>query len=106
MPSMLRTLLFKEIPKPPNIGRAIRFDASEPDIRFATGPMHARVIGYLKARGEPLTAKEIAQGIGSSTSRVYVQLKRLVSDHTLSVISVEGFHPEYIVRQPRESLGR
>lgn len=101
MSSILRTILFKEIPKPPNIGRTIKFDVSDPDIRFATGTMHERVLGYLKTRDEPLTAKEIALGIGSTTSRVYVQLKRLVSDRTLSVISVEGFHPEYIIRQRR-----
>ena len=101
MSSMLRTLLFKQIPKTPNVGRTIKFDASEPDIRFATGSMHERVVGYLKARNEPLTAKEIAQGIGSTTSAVYAQLRRLLSDRTLSMISVEGFHPEYVIRQHR-----
>lgn len=101
MSSMVRTLLFKEIQKPPNVGRTIKFDASEPDIRFATGSMHERVVGYLTARNEPLTAKEIAQGIGSSTSAVYAQLRRLLSDHTLSIISVDGFHPEYVIRQHR-----
>ena len=101
MTSILRTILFKEIPKPLNASRTIKFDISEPDIRFATGSMHDRVMRYLTEQDEPLTAKEIAQGIGSTTSRVYVQLKRMVSDRTLAVINVEGFHPEYIMRQHR-----
>ena len=99
MTSILRTILFKEIPKPPSIGRMVKFDASDPDIRFATGSMHERVVGYLREKNEPMTAKEIAQGVGSTTSRVYVQLKRLVADRELEVISMEGFHPEYVPRQ-------
>jgi hypothetical protein len=101
MTSILSTLLFKHIPPQTNVGRSIKFDASDPDIRFASGPMHDRVLGYLMLRDEPLTAKEIAQGIGSTTSRVYVPLKRLVTDRVLEIISVEGFHPEYVIRQRR-----
>lgn len=63
--------------------------------------MHERVVGYLAARGEPLTAKEIAQGIGSNTSRVYAQLKRLLADNAIQVISGAGFHPEYLVGTKR-----
>ena len=61
--------------------------------------MRERVIGYLAARNEPLTAKDIALGISSNTSRVYAQLKKLVGEGVLDVVSHNGFHPEYVIRQ-------
>lgn len=86
------------------MGRSIKFDVSDIDIRFSTGTMHERVVGYLLLRGEPLTAKEIALGIGSTTSRVYAQLKRLLSERIVEAISVDGFHPEYVVRQSTQAI--
>ena len=102
MSSILKTILFNEVPKPSNVSRSIKFDVSDIDIRFSTGTMRERVVGYLSVSREPLTAKEIASGIGSTTSRVYVQLKRLLSDRVIEAISVEGFHPEYEIRQSKQ----
>ena len=98
MASIISTVLFKKIPEQNTPGRFIKFDKTEPDIRFATGTMRERVIGYLQARNEPLTAKDIALGISSNTSRVYTQLKKLVEEGVLEVFSHNGFHPEYILR--------
>lgn len=103
MTSIIRAVLFKEVPKPSTLGRSIKFDETEPDIRFSTGKMHERVMEYLKERDEPLTAKDIALGIGSTTSRVYVQLKRLASGRLIEVINVDGFHPEYTIRSGRDN---
>ena len=98
MASIVSTILFKKIPEHQNPGRFIKFDKTDPDIRFSTGTMRERVIGYLEARSEPLTAKDIALGISSNTSRVYAQLKKLVGEGTLDVYSHNGFHPEYVIR--------
>jgi len=98
MASIISTVLFKQIPTQHNPGRFIKFDKTDPDIRFSTGTMRERVIGYLEARDEPLTAKDIALGISSNTSRVYAQLKKLVAEGVLDVVSHNGFHPEYIAR--------
>ena len=97
MASIISTLLFKQIPVQHNPGRFIKFDKTDPDIRFSTGTMRERVIGYLEARDEPLTAKDIALGISSNTSRVYAQLKKLVGEGVLDVFSHNGFHPEYVI---------
>lgn len=99
MSSIVSTILFKKIPQQQSAGRFIKFDKTDPDIRFSTGTMRERVIGYLAARNEPLTAKDIALGISSNTSRVYAQLKKLVGEGVLDVVSHNGFHPEYVIRQ-------
>jgi hypothetical protein len=104
MTSIIRAVLFKEVPKPSSLGRSIKFEESDPDIRFSTGTMHERVMGYLKERDEPLSAKDIATGIGSTTSRVYVQLKRLAANRFIEVINVDGFHPEYWIRSGRDNI--
>lgn len=98
MSSMISTLLFKQIPEQHNPGRFIKFDKTDPDIRFSTGTMRERVLGYLESRDEPLTAKDIALGISSNTSRVYAQLKKLVGEGVLDVFAHNGFHPEYVIR--------
>jgi hypothetical protein len=98
MSSIVSTILFKKIPQQQSAGRFIKFDKTDPDIRFSTGTMRERVIGYLAARNEPLTAKDIALGISSNTSRVYAQLKKLVGEGVLDVVSHNGFHPEYVIR--------
>ena len=68
------------------------------DILNQKFPEGLRVLGYLEARDEPLTAKDIALGISSNTSRVYAQLKKLVGDGVLDVFAHNGFHPEYVIR--------
>lgn len=102
MSSMISTLLFKRFPEQSNQGRFIKFDKTDPDIRFSTGTMRERVLGYLEARGEPLTAKDIALGISSNTSRVYAQLKKLVSEGVLDVSAHNGFHPDYVIRSHKK----
>lgn len=97
MTSLLKQVLFKEIPLPSGVSRSIRFDITDPDQRFMKGTINVRIINYLKFRDEPLTAKEIAKGIGTSTNQVYVQLKRLVQDQKLKAINIDGFHPEYFI---------
>ena len=98
MNSIVSTILFKKIPEQNIPGRFIKFDKTDPDIRVSTGTMRERVLGYLEARDEPLTAKDIALGISSNTSRVYAQLKKLVGEGVLEVFAHNGFHPEYVIR--------
>lgn len=98
MNSIVSTILFKKIPEQNIPGRFIKFDKTDPDIRFSTGTMRERVLGYLEVRDEPLTAKDIALGISSNTSRVYAQLKKLVGEGVLEVFAHNGFHPEYVIR--------
>lgn len=101
MTSIIRAILFKEFPPPPDIGRSVRFDVSDPDVRYSQGPIPTRILGYVRSRGEPLTAKEIAQGIDCTTSCVYVNLKNLVNQRSLDVISVAGSHPEYVLARKK-----
>lgn len=96
--SMLATLLLDKPPKPPK-GRSVRFGTSEPDINFTTGPMPDRVLALLKSAGEPLTAKQIAVGIGSNASRVTATLKSLMSDGKVEQIKIIGCTAEYALRQ-------
>lgn len=97
MSSIITTLLFKRFPDHRGYGRLIKFDQTEAYIKFATGCMHERVIGYMGARAEPLTAGDIAHGIGSTTNRVYSTLKKLVQNGKIVAIQIEGAHPEYIL---------
>ena len=93
--SMLSKLLFREQPNIKHRGRRIHFDASQPDIRFATGPIGERVFGYLTHAGESATAKDIAIAIDSNTSRVTQALRKLLCDNLISEIVLEGYAKEY-----------
>ncbi len=93
--SEISTLLFRERPSFNHPGRRVHFDASQPDIRFVTGPIGERVFGYLNHTSESVTAKDIAIAIDSNTSRVTQALKKLVRDNLVSEIVLEGYRKEY-----------
>lgn len=98
-PSLLSTLLFQEIKSPKRgTGRIIKFSEGELDIEFATGAMHERVIALLSKNQEPMTASEIARGIGSNASRVSATLKRLQKECLIECIHIEGCIREYLLK--------
>lgn len=104
MTSIVSTILFKRIPQTDAHGRFVEFDKSDPDLRFVDGTMRERILGYLQERDEPLTAKDIAQGISSHTNRVFVQLKKLVLDESVELLNLPGLQPEYQIRKPDDSI--
>lgn len=95
--SIISDLLFREV-RPPRrgTGRLIKFSDGEPDIEIVTGTMSERVLALLATVREPMTASEIARGIGSNASRVSATLKRLIDDEQVLAIMVEGCVREYI----------
>lgn len=95
---MLATLLLEKPPVPTK-GRAIRFGMSELDINFTTGSMAERIVSILGAMDEPLTAKQIATGISSSSSRVATTLKTLIAAGKVSQIKIDGCTAEYTLIQ-------
>lgn len=95
--SMLASLLLEKPPEPLK-GRPVRFGTSDPDINFATGPMPERVIALLQASSEPLTAKQIASGIASNSSRVAATLKVLQSSGRVEQIKIIGCTAEYALK--------
>lgn len=99
MSKSLLALLLHEKPPTPLNGRAVRFGTSEPDINFSTGPMPERVLALLQASGEPLTAKQIAAGIASTSSRVMATLKVLQGSRKVLQIKVDGCTAEYSIKQ-------
>lgn len=95
MSSILSQLLFKPIPAPQKRGRVIRFGQEEPDIQLVTGSMEERIILFLLRHQCPATAKEVANGIGSSGSRVTRILQQLVKAGKVHNIKIEGCVTEY-----------
>lgn len=95
--SMLASLLLETPPKPAK-GRSVRFGNSDPDINFATGPMPDRILALLESAGEPLTAKQIATGIASNSSRVAATLKTLLSSGKVAQIKIIGCTSEYTLK--------
>lgn len=93
----LSTLFFPVSPVITQRGRRIQFDVSQPDIRFATGPMNERVFDYLSSTPDSATAKEIAMAIDSNASRVTQSLKKMVHEKQVIEIVHEGYPTEYCV---------
>ena len=98
MPSMISLLLTQPVPQPVNRGRVVRFGVDEPDILFSTGTLEQRIQMFLTVTSCPVTAKEIAAGIGSNASRVTKGLKLLAESNKVSVINVDGCVREYTLR--------
>ena len=94
---ILVSLLLEKPPRPLK-GRPVRFGISEPDINFATGSMPERIVALLQASGEPLTAKQIAAGIASNSSRVASTLKTLMSTGKVEQIKIMGCTAEYALK--------
>lgn len=95
MSSILTQLLIKPVPQPALRGRVIRFGHEEPDIQLATGAMPERMLAYLKRNQCPATAKEIATGIGSNSSRVTRVLQQLLKEQKIRCIKIDGCVMEY-----------
>lgn len=95
MPSMIHKLLLQPVPKPEQQGRIIRFGNEEPDIQLVTGAMPERILAYLKRNDCPVTAKEIATGIGTNNSRVTRVLQPLLKERKVQCIKIDGCVTEY-----------
>jgi len=83
------------VPQPVRPGRVIRFGSEEPDIQFATGTLEQRVLWYMASVNYPMTAREIATGIGSNASRVTKGLKSLAKINKVVVVEIDGCVREY-----------
>lgn len=94
-------MLLGNLPNVQTRGRVVNFSAAEIDIKFTTGSMNERVIGYLTSSGSPATAKEIAVGIDSDPGRVMRTLKQLISSGAIECIKHDGCVTEYVLIQPR-----
>ena len=92
---MLSQLLIHPVPQPVRPGRIIRFGNEEPDIQFATGTLEERILSYMSSINYPMTAREIATGIGSNASRVTKGLKSLIKSRKVAVVEVDGCVREY-----------
>lgn len=95
MKSLLSTLLFEPVVMPKQRGRQIKFDADEPDILVATGPLDERIVLLMRLRNYPMTAREISSGIGSNASQVNKGLRILADRGCVDVIDIPGSVREY-----------
>lgn len=98
MKSMLSQLLFEPVRLPVSRGRQVRFDLDELDIKVATGPLDERIATLLRIRGYPMSAREIAAGIGSNASQVNRGLNALMGQGLVEVIDIPGSVREYTLR--------
>ena len=98
MKSILSQLLFNTVPVPQARGRKVRFDVDEPDIHVATGPLDERISTLLTRHGYPMTAREIAAGIGSNASQVNKGLRILLKQDRVEVVTVPGSIKEYAIK--------
>lgn len=98
MKSILCQLLFDPVQQPAQRGRQIKFDCDEPDILFTTGPMDERITLLMRHRGYPMSAREIAAGIGSNASQVNKGLKTLIADGRAEAVEMQGWVREYVLR--------
>ena len=95
---MLCQLLFDPVQQPVRRGRQVKFDADEPDILVSTGPMEERITRLMALRGYPLSAREIATGIGSNASQVNKGLKSLIDQGRAEAVEMPGCIREYVLR--------
>ena len=61
----------------------------------ATGPLDERIATFMRMRGYPMTAREIAAGIASNASQVNKGLKIMLSRAEVVVIDIPGSVREY-----------
>lgn len=97
MKSLLSQLLFEPVAPPVQQGRKIRFDVDELDIHCVTGTMDMRIESLMRQRGYPMTAREIATGIGSNPSQVNKGLSSMMARSQVEVVDLPGSVNEYIL---------
>lgn len=97
MKSILCQLLFDPVLQPSRRGRQVKFDVDELDILVSTGPMEERITRLMALRGYPLSAREIAAGIGSNASQVNKGLKSLINNGQVEVVEMPDCIREYVL---------
>lgn len=95
---MLTQLLFEPVTLPTRRGRIVKFDVDEPDIMVATGTMEERIEILMRHRSYPMSAREIAAGIGSNASQVNRGLRHLISQGKVDVVEMPGCVREYALK--------
>jgi len=95
---MLTQLLFEPVTLPTRRGRIVKFDVDELDIMVATGTMEERIEILMRHRGYPMSAREIAAGVGSNASQVNRGLRHLVTKGQVEVIEMPGCVREYALK--------
>jgi hypothetical protein len=90
MKSILSRLLFEPVQVPVSRGRQVKFDAEDPDIMVSTGPLDERIAIFMRLRGYPMTAREIAAGIASNASQVNRGLRTMIAEGQVEVIDIIG----------------
>lgn len=104
-PSILSTLLFRTKTDHPK-GRVIRFDENVPDIKLSTGTLNERIISALERSTHPLTAKEIADCIGTSQPRSSSKVRQLISEGIVAEVKLDGCITEYmLINDPKLNAG-
>lgn len=104
-PSILSALLFRTKADHPK-GRVVRFDDNVPDIKLSTGALNERIISALERSPHPLTAKEIADFIGTSQPRSSSKLKQLIIEGVVAEVKLDGCITEYIlINDPKLNAG-
>jgi hypothetical protein len=104
-PSILSTLLFRTKTDHPK-GRVIRFDENVPDIKLSTGTLTERIIAALEHATHPLTAKEIADCIGTSQPRSSSKVRQLISEGIVAEVKLDGCITEYmLINDPKLNAG-
>jgi hypothetical protein len=104
-PSILSTLLFRTKTDHPK-GRVIRFDENVPDIKLSTGTLSERIISALERSTHPLTAKEIADCIGTSQPRSSSKVRQLISEGIVAEVKLDGCITEYmLINDPKLNAG-
>ncbi len=104
-PSILSTLLFRTKTDHPK-GRVIRFDENVPDIKLITGTLTEQIISALERSTHPLTAKEIADCIGTSQPRSSSKVRQLISEGIVAEVKLDGCITEYmLINDPKLNAG-
>ena len=60
--------------------------------------MDERITLLMRHRGYPMSAREIAAGIGSNASQVNKGLKTLIADGRAEAVEMQGCVREYVLR--------
>lgn len=98
--SQIATLLFSNPRqfRPQAKGRLVRFNVTEPDPRFSTGPVQTRVLRYLSEHPQPTTVGKLAAAVSTRNERVVVTLKHLLADDRVIAIQVDEQTVEYTLK--------
>lgn len=97
--SQLATMLFLKPAslRQPAPGRLVRFDLTEADPRFNSGPVQDRVIRYLQTHRQPITVGKLAIAVDTRGERVLASLKRLVAMGAVVVHHIDEELTEYTI---------